>query len=145
MAKEANEIYVRLNDKGTTFHDISTGQGVVADRVAKLKRSGTVTRAIKDKVLIEVDDTTAEAAIAKQEKEIQAINDRKNNTAPVAAVVAAPAKTPDLPLDPNKPADAAPAASQAADASNKDAAAAGDVPGAGADANAANTIAAKGK
>lgn len=68
VAKGANDVYVKLKDKSTSFHDISQGKNVVSDRIVLMKRTSKVAQALHHKVLLEVEDGEAEAYFSSLEK-----------------------------------------------------------------------------
>ena len=61
--KQADEVYVRLRDRSTSFHDASQGKNVVSDRIEVMKRTALVSQAIHHNVLDIVPDAEAEAAL----------------------------------------------------------------------------------
>ncbi len=62
---KADEVIVKLKDKSTSFHDISQGKGVVADRLAILKKTAKVAQALHHSQLVECTAADYDAYLSK--------------------------------------------------------------------------------
>lgn len=83
----AKEIYVRLKDTGTTFHDSTQGKGVVGKRIACLLPTENVLRAVKGGALEKLDDKKGKEAFdAQEEARKKEAESEGTKTAPAAAL-----------------------------------------------------------
>jgi ABC-type microcin C transport system duplicated ATPase subunit YejF len=84
MPKRADEVYIKLKNKQTSFNDWTQGKNVVADRVEVMRRSDIVSEALNSGQLIEATEAEYDASVAKR-------NPKGKAQAPVVEAIAAEA------------------------------------------------------